>query len=131
MRKMIPQKLIDKLVARLEREEQTKEMLKNITVTPDSDISAYSINLVSDGETYLTITGWADIESTEACTIELQGFPSEFLSKLHSVGDYLSTDSRGAGGHVYVENLSQFGNIIITINEGEIRTVYSTITLSM
>lgn len=130
MRRMIPQKLIDELVARLEREEQTKEMLKNITIEHDSDISAYYINLASDGETYLTITGWADVESTDACTIELHGFPSEFLSKLHSAGDYLGTNSLDGAESVLVEQHSQLGFISITFFAGENRTVFSTITLS-
>ena len=68
MRRMIPQKLIDELVARLEREEQTKEMLANITVQVDgSEIDSYNINLSSDGETYLTIACYATIETTADC----------------------------------------------------------------
>ena len=129
MRRMIPQKLIDELTARLEREEQTKEMLKNILVAP-GDIEEYSINLSSDGETYLTIAVLAVIETTEECIIELQNIPTEFLSKLKSVGAYPCTNSLGGGCYVGVIPNIQAGYIKLTINAGEPRSVFSTITLS-
>ena len=131
MRRMIPQKLIDKLVARLEREEQTKEMLKNITVVAnDEEVSGYIINLASDGDTYLTITCNAGIDDEDENVIDLENIPANFLSKLLTTGPqtYSATNSLGAAENVNVTNGSDY--ITLHFAAGAQREVFSTITLT-
>ena len=131
MRRMIPQKLIDKLVARLEREEQTKEMLENIDIVVDeSAISGYTINLASDGDTYLTISFNAHIIVEDETTIELNNIPNNFLSKFLTTGgqDHLGTNSLGSSEVVSVTK--GLYDIMLTFAEGAPRHVFSTIALS-
>ena len=132
MRRMIPQKLIDELTARLEREEQTKEMLENIEVAVDLDsISGYAINLVSDGDTYLTITVEAIIDAEDETNIELKNIPTNFLIELLSAQQlHLATNSLGSSEVISVKSDEDCECIVLTISDGAPRNVYSTITLS-
>lgn len=133
MRRMIPQKLIGELVAQLEKQAQVQEMLNAIVVAvSDVEVSGYSINFASDGETFLTISGNAEIATTSECIITISNIPSSFLAKLQSAGRYAGTNSLGGGGSVYVEIYAgtSTGRIELSIDEGTARDVYASITLS-
>lgn len=133
MRRMIPQKLIGELVTQLEKQTQVQEMLNAIAVAVDTEeVEGYGVNFASDGETFLTISGYANIGTTSSCTIRLNNIPSSFLSKLYSAGYYGGTNSLGDGGSVAVNITigTSVGYIDIIIGAGAERDVFTSITLS-
>ena len=133
MRRMIPQKLIDQIIEQLSKQSLTQEMLNSIVVTLDEqEIPGHGINFASDGETFLTISGYAIIETTSACYMVLDNIPSVFLAKLQSASKYLCTNSLDSGEsvHVVINNETIKGNITISFNAGSARDVYTSITLS-
>ncbi len=133
MRRMIPQKLINQIIDQLSKQSLTQEMLNSIIVeVDDEEIGGYGLNFASDGESFLTISGYAVISTTSACIMTLSNIPSVFLTKLQSALTYLGTNSLDGGEsvRVVINNGTITGDITISFDAGSARDVFTSITLS-
>ena len=96
------------------------------------DIEYATIRLVSDGATNLIISLEALIVSTSAQSLTISGLPQSLMQSLvYAYPQYFpATNSLGGAGKVTIDEVDGSGAIVVNIDAGAERIIYTTIILS-